>query len=118
MAMISLTFDDDQRVQNKRHRMIGLKNSLIANFSEEEKSHEKYIAKRLKDTCSSFHCTLNKGSLLWEVDAVFKLNAKTYINSLQIIKSSEFLRAHNFFMPEMGKLHLLCYGLLSLIFLI
>lgn len=77
-----ITFGDDPTEYKYAQGYGRFEDSLIAQFPEEGKAIRTY-AEKLRDTCSKFPLyNLKNGSPSYDRDAVFKLNARDYINSL------------------------------------
>lgn len=77
-----ITFEGDPKEYKHAQGYDRFEESLLSQFPEEEKAIKTY-SKKLRETCSKFPLyNLNKGNPSYGQDDVFKLNAKTYINSL------------------------------------
>tara|TARA_R110000751_G_scaffold295678_1_gene404360 strand:+ start:26458 stop:27993 length:1536 start_codon:yes stop_codon:yes gene_type:complete len=77
-----ITFDGDPKEYKHAQGYERFEKSLLSQFPGEEKAIKTY-SKKLRETCSKFPLyNLNKGNPSYGQDDIFKLNAKTYINSL------------------------------------
>lgn len=92
-----ITFGGDPTEYKYAQGYRRFEDSLIAQFPDEEKAIRTY-AEKLRDTCSKFPLyNLKKGNPFYDSDAVFKLNARDYINSLTTnLKLRSVLAGTNF----------------------